>query len=117
MLSTRDKDAKIRLIAVGMTSLMSNDLHNSESRYSSCYVSQTIHKFGRVAKQIDVVLLSHSDLAHLGCHSIRVQSTWPNMPHLCHATRHPNGHICMYNLYLSKSNELDFTTFSLDDIE
>ncbi|KAI9487623.1 MAG: beta-lactamase-like protein [Benjaminiella poitrasii] len=71
----------------------------------------------KVAKHIDVVLLSHSDLVHLGAYpyarshlgmACPVYSTIPvvNM-----------GKMCMYDNYQSKTNEMEFTTFSLEDVD
>ncbi|KAF7729866.1 cleavage and polyadenylation specificity factor subunit 2 [Apophysomyces ossiformis] len=71
----------------------------------------------KVAKQIDVVLLSHCDLPHLGAYpyarghlglACPVYSTVPvvNL-----------GKMCMYDLYQSKTNEMEFETFTLEDVD
>lgn len=71
----------------------------------------------RVAKQIDAVVLSHCDLSHLGGYpyarshlgmTCQVYATIPvvNM-----------GKMCMYDMYQSKTNEIEFKTFTLEDVD
>ncbi|KAG0172138.1 cleavage and polyadenylation specificity factor subunit 2 [Apophysomyces sp. BC1034] len=85
--------------------------------WSDKFEIEDLANLKKVAKQIDVVLLSHCDLHHLGAYpyarghlglACPVYSTVPvvNL-----------GKMCMYDLYQSKTNEMEFETFSLEDVD
>ncbi|KAI7862820.1 beta-lactamase-like protein [Spinellus fusiger] len=87
-----------------------------------CGWSDTFHvddltHLKKIAKQIDAVLISHSDVSHLGAYpyarsylgmACPVYSTVPvvNM-----------GKMCLYDMYQSKTNEMNFNTFTLEDVD
>jgi cleavage and polyadenylation specificity factor subunit 2 len=70
-----------------------------------------------VAKQIDVVLLSHSDLSHLGGYPYARSHLGMACPVYSTIPVANMGKMCLYDMYQSKTNELEFKTFSLEDVD
>lgn len=71
----------------------------------------------RIAKQIDVVLISHSDLPHLGAYAYARGHLGLQCPVYSTVPVVNMGKMCMYDIYQSKANEMEFTTFSLEDVD
>ncbi|ORE20852.1 hypothetical protein BCV71DRAFT_278864 [Rhizopus microsporus] len=71
----------------------------------------------RISKQIDAVLLSHSDLAHLGAYPYARSHLGMTCPVYSTVPVANMGKMCMYDLYQSKANEVEFKTFTLEDID
>ncbi|EPB87138.1 hypothetical protein HMPREF1544_06064 [Mucor circinelloides 1006PhL] len=85
--------------------------------WSDSFKEEDLANLKKVAKQIDAVVLSHCDLSHLGAYpyarshlgmTCQVYATIPvvNM-----------GKMCMYDMYQSKTNEIEFKTFTLEDVD
>ncbi|KAF1798785.1 beta-lactamase-like protein [Mucor lusitanicus] len=85
--------------------------------WSDSFREEDLANLKKVAKQIDAVVLSHCDLPHLGAYpyarshlgmTCQVYATIPvaNM-----------GKMCMYDMYQSKTNEIEFKTFTLEDVD
>lgn len=71
----------------------------------------------RIAKQVDVVLFSHCDLPHLGAYPYARSHLGMTCPVYSTIPIVNMGRICMYDLYQAKTDELDFKTFSLEDVD
>lgn len=71
----------------------------------------------RISKQIDAVLLSHSDLVHLGAYPYARSHLGMTCPVYSTVPVANMGKMCMYDLYQSKANEVEFKTFTLEDID
>ncbi|KAI7888717.1 beta-lactamase-like protein [Mucor mucedo] len=71
----------------------------------------------KIAKQVDVVLLSHSDLPHLGAYPYARSHLGMTCPVYSTIPIVNMGRICLYDLYQAKTDELDFKTFSLEDVD
>ncbi|ORZ05984.1 beta-lactamase-like protein [Absidia repens] len=71
----------------------------------------------KIAKQIDVVLLSHSDLPHLGAYTYAKKHLGLQCPVYSTVPVVNMGKMCMYDIYQSKTNEMDFSTFTLEDVD
>ncbi|ORX43855.1 hypothetical protein DM01DRAFT_1349896 [Hesseltinella vesiculosa] len=71
----------------------------------------------KIAKQIDLVLLSHSDLVHLGAFAYAKHHLGLTCPAYATMPVINMGKMCMYDIYQSKANEMQFDTFSLEDVD
>lgn len=71
----------------------------------------------RVAKQIDAVLISHCDLNHLGALPYARSQLGMTCPVYATLPVVNMGKMCMYDLHQSKTNEMEFNTFSLESID
>ncbi|KAG1068246.1 hypothetical protein G6F60_006073 [Rhizopus arrhizus] len=71
----------------------------------------------KVSKQIDAVLLSHSDLGHLGAYPYARNHLGMTCPVYSTVPVVNMGKMCMYDLYQSRTNELEFKTFTLEDVD
>lgn len=63
------------------------------------------------------MLLSHSDLSHLGAYPYARRHLGLTCPVYSTVPVVNMGKMCMYDLHQSKTNEMEFTTFSLDDVD
>ncbi|CAG8545924.1 6099_t:CDS:10, partial [Ambispora leptoticha] len=71
----------------------------------------------RVSKQVDVLLLSHPDLAHLGAFPYAYGNFGLTCPVYATVPVVHMGRMCMYDCYQSKANEEEFDTFALDNVD
>ncbi|KAI8375788.1 beta-lactamase-like protein [Blakeslea trispora] len=71
----------------------------------------------KVAKQIDAVVISHADLAHLGAYPYARSHLGMTCPVYSTIPVANMGKMCMYDMYQSKTNEMAFDTFSLEDVD
>ncbi|KAL1934717.1 hypothetical protein VTP01DRAFT_6899 [Rhizomucor pusillus] len=71
----------------------------------------------KVAKQIDALLISHGDLPHLGAFPYARSELGMTCPVYATVPVVNMGKMCMYDIHQSKTNEMDFTTFSLEDVD
>ncbi|KAI9258770.1 beta-lactamase-like protein [Phascolomyces articulosus] len=71
----------------------------------------------RVAKQIDAVLISHSDLNHLGALPYARSHLGLKCPVYSTVPVVNMGKMCMYDLHQSKTNEMEFDTFTLEHVD
>ncbi|KAG9288727.1 hypothetical protein G9A89_004346 [Geosiphon pyriformis] len=71
----------------------------------------------RVSKQVDVLLLSHPDLSHLGALPHAYAHFGLSCPIYATVPVVHMGRMCMYDLYQSKVNEEEFDTFALDNVD
>ncbi|KAK9693101.1 hypothetical protein K7432_014071 [Basidiobolus ranarum] len=71
----------------------------------------------RVAKQIDVVLLSHPDLAHLGAFPYAYSKLGLTCPVYATLPSQNMGRMCMLDAVLSKKDATDFDLFTLEDVD
>ncbi|KAL1923357.1 uncharacterized protein VTP21DRAFT_8337 [Calcarisporiella thermophila] len=71
----------------------------------------------KYAKDVNVVLLSHSDLPHLG--ALPYARSYLGLNCAVYATLPTAnmGRMCMYDMFQSKTNEEEFTLFSLEDVD
>ncbi|ORY97347.1 beta-lactamase-like protein [Syncephalastrum racemosum] len=85
--------------------------------WSDQFNTDDLANLKKVAKQIDAVLLSHSDLPHLGAYPYARRHLGLTCPVYSTVPVVNMGKMCMYDLHQSKTNEMEFTTFSLDDVD
>ncbi|OZJ06761.1 hypothetical protein BZG36_00414 [Bifiguratus adelaidae] len=71
----------------------------------------------RIAKQVDALLISHADVAHLGAYPYARSHLGLTCPVYGTLPVASMGKLCMYDLYQSKRNEMNFDVFSLEDVE
>ncbi|ORX89542.1 hypothetical protein K493DRAFT_233166 [Basidiobolus meristosporus CBS 931.73] len=71
----------------------------------------------RVAKQIDVVLLSHPDLAHLGAFPYAYSKLGLSCPVYATLPTQNMGRMCMLDVALSKKNATEFDLFTVEEID
>lgn len=62
-------------------------------------------------------MLSHSDLPHLGAYPYARSHLGMTCPVYSTIPIVNMGRICLYDLYQAKTDELDFKTFSLEDVD
>jgi cleavage and polyadenylation specificity factor subunit 2 len=70
-----------------------------------------------VASSVDFVLLSHPDLLHLGALPYAVGHLGLDCPIVATRPVWQMGHLCMYDVLLSRKANEDFDVFSADDID
>ena len=70
-----------------------------------------------MAKQIDAVLISHSDLNHLGALPYAKSQLGLKCPVYSTVPVVNMGKMCMYDLHQSKTNEMEFDTFTLEHVD
>ncbi|KAI8987524.1 beta-lactamase-like protein [Mycotypha africana] len=85
--------------------------------WSDSFEEEDLVNLKRVAKHIDVVLLSHSDLIHLGAYPYARSHLGMTCPVYSTIPVANMGKVCMYDMYQSKTNEVEFSTFSLEDVD
>ncbi|KAI8376072.1 beta-lactamase-like protein [Radiomyces spectabilis] len=71
----------------------------------------------KIAKQIDAVLISHADLPHLGAYPYARMHLGMSCPVYSTVPVVNMGKMCLYDIYQSKTREMEFTTFSLEDVD
>eukprot|EP01104_Vermistella_antarctica_P017312 TRINITY_DN6110_c0_g1_i2.p1 TRINITY_DN6110_c0_g1~~TRINITY_DN6110_c0_g1_i2.p1 ORF type:complete len:859 (-),score=215.94 TRINITY_DN6110_c0_g1_i2:92-2518(-) len=71
----------------------------------------------KVAPQIDAVLVSHADIAHLGALPYAVGKLGLRAKIFMTLPVYKMGQMVMYDVYQSLFNESDFSTFDLDDVD
>lgn len=71
----------------------------------------------RVARQIDAVVISHSDLSHLGAYPYARSHLGMTCPVYSTIPVVNMGKMAMYDMYQSKTNEIEFKTFTLEDVD
>ncbi|KAI8355622.1 beta-lactamase-like protein [Choanephora cucurbitarum] len=71
----------------------------------------------KVAKQIDALVISHADLAHLGAYPYARSHLGMTCPVYSTIPVANMGKMCLYDMYQSKTNEMEFTTFTLEDVD
>ncbi|KAI7899636.1 beta-lactamase-like protein [Cokeromyces recurvatus] len=85
--------------------------------WSDTFNVDDLSNLKKVAKHIDVVLLSHSDLPHLGAYPYARSHLGMTCPVYSTIPVVNMGKMCMYDNYQSKTNEIEFKTFSLEDVD
>ncbi|KAI8334392.1 beta-lactamase-like protein [Chlamydoabsidia padenii] len=85
--------------------------------WSDQFNTQDLLPLKKIAKQIDIVLLSHSDLTHLGAYTYAKRHLGLQCPAYSTVPVVSMGKMCMYDIYQSKTNELDFDIFTLEDVD
>ncbi|KAI8068327.1 beta-lactamase-like protein, partial [Gongronella butleri] len=65
----------------------------------------------------DVVLFSHSDLVHLGAYAYAKHHLGLACPAYATVPVVNMGKMCLYDVYQSKANEMEFDTFTLEDVD
>ncbi|CAG8467764.1 8313_t:CDS:10 [Paraglomus occultum] len=71
----------------------------------------------RVAKQVDCLLLSHPDLPHLGAFPYACTNFSLNCPVYATVPVVHMGRMCLYDIYLSKTNSMEFDVFGLENVD
>eukprot|EP01116_Phalansterium_solitarium_P003529 TRINITY_DN14340_c0_g1_i1.p2 TRINITY_DN14340_c0_g1~~TRINITY_DN14340_c0_g1_i1.p2 ORF type:complete len:733 (-),score=366.09 TRINITY_DN14340_c0_g1_i1:191-2389(-) len=71
----------------------------------------------KVVSQIDAVLISHADLAHLGALPYAVGKLGLTAPIFGTVPAFKMGQMLMYDVFQSKQNASDFDLFTLDDVD
>lgn len=71
----------------------------------------------RVAHKVDVVLLSHPDLAHIGALPYAKSKLGLNAQVYGTIPLFKMGQMFMYDVYQSRHNNEEFTLFDLDDVD
>ncbi|CAI2180410.1 19114_t:CDS:2 [Funneliformis geosporum] len=71
----------------------------------------------RVAKQVDVLLLSHPDLQHLGAYPYAYGHFGLACPVYATLPVLNMGKMCLYDVFQSKINESEFDTFDLNTVD
>ncbi|KAI8087359.1 beta-lactamase-like protein [Thamnidium elegans] len=85
--------------------------------WSDNFDEQDLANLKKIAKQVDAVLISHCDLPHLGAYPYARSHLGLTCPVYSTIPIVNMGRICMYDIYQSKTNELEFKTFSLEDVD
>ncbi|CEG66669.1 hypothetical protein RMATCC62417_03208 [Rhizopus microsporus] len=85
--------------------------------WSDSFDIDSLSNLKKISKQIDAVLLSHSDLVHLGAYPYARSHLGMTCPVYSTVPVANMGKMCMYDLYQSKANEVEFKTFTLEDID
>jgi cleavage and polyadenylation specificity factor subunit 2 len=70
----------------------------------------------RIARDIDVVLLSHADLAHIGAYPYASAKLGLSAPVYCTLPVQNMGRVCLLDSLASKCNEEKFDLFSYTDV-
>mmetsp|Transcript_26096 Transcript_26096/g.73044 ORF Transcript_26096/g.73044 Transcript_26096/m.73044 type:complete len:236 (+) Transcript_26096:58-765(+) len=70
-----------------------------------------------VAPQVDAILLSYPDVPHLGALPRVYGAMGVKAPIFATIPIYEMGQMCLYDIYLSKSMNEDFTLFDLNDID
>lgn len=71
----------------------------------------------RVAKHIDALLISHCDLPHLGAYPYARAHLGLNCPVYATVPVVNMGKMCLYDLHQCKTNEMEFSTFTLENVD
>ncbi|KAI9205526.1 beta-lactamase-like protein [Polychytrium aggregatum] len=71
----------------------------------------------RLAKHIDAVLISHSDIAHMGAYPYAYGQLGLTCPAYATIPVHDMGQICLYDAFQSRSEVEEFKVFSLDEVD
>lgn len=71
----------------------------------------------QVINEVDIIVISHPDLAHLGALPYLVGRLKLQAPVYATAPCHKMGQMFMYDQFLSRQLSSDFTAFSLDDVD
>jgi cleavage and polyadenylation specificity factor subunit 2 len=79
--------------------------------------TKIIDNLRRHARQIDAILISHSDPLHLGCLPYAVGKLGINCPIYMTSPTCKMGQMAMYDLVQSKLAGEDFDLFNLDDVD
>lgn len=86
-------------------------------RLSFIYTQTNALLINRIAKQIDAVIISHCDLPHLGAYPYARSHLGMTCPVYSTIPVVNMGKMCLYDMYQSKTNEVEFKTFSLEDVD
>ncbi|KAI7851223.1 beta-lactamase-like protein [Circinella umbellata] len=78
---------------------------------------QDLTNLKKVAKQIDAVLISHCDLNHLGALPYAKSHLGLKCPVYSTVPVVNMGKMCLYDLHQSKTNEMEFDTFTLEHVD
>jgi hypothetical protein len=70
-----------------------------------------------VAPKVDIILLSHPDLLHLGALPYAMSKLGLKAPVYGTIPLFKMGQMFMYDAYQSRSNNQEFTLFDLDDVD
>ncbi|KAI9317887.1 beta-lactamase-like protein [Dichotomocladium elegans] len=76
-----------------------------------------LNNLKKIAKQIDAVLISHCDLPHLGAYPYARSQLGMTCPVYATVPVVNMGKMCMYDLHQSKTNEMEFKTFTLEHVD
>ncbi|KAJ3279116.1 hypothetical protein HK104_001734 [Borealophlyctis nickersoniae] len=71
----------------------------------------------RVARQVDAVLFSHADMEHLGAYPYAVEKLGLTCPSYGTVPVHDMGQMHMYDVWQSKRDVEEFTTFTVEHID
>ncbi|KAI0559705.1 Cleavage and polyadenylation specificity factor [Gracilaria domingensis] len=70
-----------------------------------------------IAPKVNAVLLSHADISHLGALPYAFRYLKLNAPVFATLPVWRMGHMFLYNAYLSRSAQTEFSLFNLDDVD
>ena len=85
--------------------------------WDSKFNTQQYDKLEQFAKTIDIILISHSDMLHMGALVYVVKRFSLDVPILCTTPLYHMGQKLLYDAYESKRNEEDFQLYNLDDVD
>ncbi|KAL0095247.1 beta-lactamase-like protein [Phycomyces blakesleeanus] len=85
--------------------------------WSDSFKVDDLYHLKKIAKQIDAVLISHSDLPHLGAYPYARSYLGMTCPVYSTVPVVNMGKMCLYDMYQSKTNEMNFDTFTLEDVD
>lgn len=85
--------------------------------WNDAYDPQLLAPVLAALPRIDAVLLSHSDLAHLGALPYLVGRCGLAAPVYATTPVHKMGQMAMYDQYLAQQAQADFDVFNLDDVD
>ncbi|RUP47693.1 hypothetical protein BC936DRAFT_145442 [Jimgerdemannia flammicorona] len=95
----------------------SDSFNPDDLKHLRRYLDLDLVPYMQVAKQIDVVLLSHSDLPHLGAYAYARGHLGLTCPAYATVPVMNMGKMCLYDVYQSKTDEIEFDTFTLEDVD
>ena len=85
--------------------------------WNSHFDTKLFEKVGEIASSLDLIVISHPDMLHIGGLVYFVKTFETSAKILCTTPIYQMGQKCMYDAYESKRNEQDFDLFNLDDVD
>ncbi|KAJ2612446.1 hypothetical protein H4S08_002691 [Coemansia sp. RSA 1365] len=81
------------------------------------YSGEGLARLQRVARQVDAVLLSHPDMAHVGAYPLAYSKYGLKCPAYATQATHMMGRLCLHDVVRTLTAREDFTQFDESDVD